>query len=1436
MSYLEVWRESLKNNIKIFAPLARKEPAIHKIYGLVGASILWSIREKSSEQLEALQIACPDQSQQELLLETLDGWKKRTELEALHELDREHRKKPALQDAIDGLLNYFLEDLLDKQILKKYEYEVNAPITGANINFGDQLVLGDLTISYIMPKRERICPKPAEEPLRFAGRDTEFEELFEALESGQNCAITALNATGGMGKTTMARVLASRLFTKKVFRSVLWADVTRNPDFTSLITNWAHYADSSFEIQSHDRNQIALQVKVLLDELIEEKCENCEPPRVLMVLDDVWQNGLETARLLINARPENTTVLITTRNEKLVNDLQVTYKKSLKRMDEEESSKLLGAYLPRAESKLLKRLGNALGGHPLAMELAARRVKNEEGRSDLATALVRCITDYEQGIPAGIRFANLKLEQGEEKDDNLTTSLYYSYTALSLDAQSRFRALGILAYDAPFSVDLLQAIWQEDNEELVLEYCDELRLLSLMENIPGQDDRYQQHPLLRSYALALLQDTDELDKRFYVYASYIISVMGNYIILPPEAWSQINHDVLHIEFVGDMLVNKYNGVTTPDALEEQEPSLLSYLIRMFALRIQPYIHHRPFLATYDDQPIPYGIKWLNIGIEVMDSLAGKASILNSMGGAWDALGYWENALDFYKQALGIVRAINEKALESAILSNIGISLLKSNELEEALESCLQVLSIHRELDMPLNEAANLGNLGNIWKSLGESHKALDFFNQALAIQQRIGYKAGEATTLDCIASTWLLLGENRKALDFYNRALVITEEVGNNVDLSTTLSNIGATWMYLGNIDKALAFLNQALEVAGKVGNKLTSIVTLNTIGSIWYRLGDNEQALLFFDQAKELSEEINDKVNNATSIRQIGKVWRRIGDIHKALDFFNQALELFQETGSKSGMSDSLNDIGTIMQQMGQIHEALDFFSQALGIAEEIDYAPGIADVLNNIGLAQNKLGDSEKALTLFTKALTVTDNKSIEATTLNNIGLAWDLLGNTEKALEFYTQALPLQRSCKYLAGEASTLVNIGNIKRISGEYEEAFDAFAQALEIQRKIGYRIGEATTLNHVGNIWKSTGDTSKALEIYHEALLIRQEIGDKVGQGITLNNIADIWRILGNREQSLGFYNQILSIQREVDDKQNQARTLRNIGDVYRELGDVLKSLEYYNQSLLILQEIGDKREEAITLNNIGGAWRAYEQHHEALKFYTEALLVNNEVNDNDTKASILNNIGLIHSTLGNSDIAMEYYIQALNIQQELDDKSGEADTLNNIGQQWRKLGKFHKALKIYSESLELFQETGDKARIALVLNNIGFTWATLGNNQQALKFYNQSLSMRQEINDTSGKAATCINIALVHYENGDMEKAVDFYETGVSLMREVRHPKLNNAIEGLKKLRQMQRSVMKTTPSILQVRSEKIGRNDPCPCGSGKKYKKCCMIKDRQN
>jgi uncharacterized protein YecA (UPF0149 family) len=29
---------------------------------------------------------------------------------------------------------------------------------------------------------------------------------------------------------------------------------------------------------------------------------------------------------------------------------------------------------------------------------------------------------------------------------------------------------------------------------------------------------------------------------------------------------------------------------------------------------------------------------------------------------------------------------------------------------------------------------------------------------------------------------------------------------------------------------------------------------------------------------------------------------------------------------------------------------------------------------------------------------------------------------------------------------------------------------------------------------------------------------------------------------------------------------------------------------------------------------------------------------------------------------------------------------------------------------------------------------------------------------------------------------------------------------------------------------SVASITVTKVGRNDPCPCGSGKKYKRCCL------
>jgi len=35
---------------------------------------------------------------------------------------------------------------------------------------------------------------------------------------------------------------------------------------------------------------------------------------------------------------------------------------------------------------------------------------------------------------------------------------------------------------------------------------------------------------------------------------------------------------------------------------------------------------------------------------------------------------------------------------------------------------------------------------------------------------------------------------------------------------------------------------------------------------------------------------------------------------------------------------------------------------------------------------------------------------------------------------------------------------------------------------------------------------------------------------------------------------------------------------------------------------------------------------------------------------------------------------------------------------------------------------------------------------------------------------------------------------------------------------------------MMAVDPTPKQLKHGKVGRNDPCPCGSGNKFKKCCL------
>lgn len=65
------------------------------------------------------------------------------------------------------------------------------------------------------------------------------------------------------------------------------------------------------------------------------------------------------------------------------------------------------------------------------------------------------------------------------------------------------------------------------------------------------------------------------------------------------------------------------------------------------------------------------------------------------------------------------------------------------------------------------------------------------------------------------------------------------------------------------------------------------------------------------------------------------------------------------------------------------------------------------------------------------------------------------------------------------------------------------------------------------------------------------------------------------------------------------------------------------------------------------------------------------------------------------------------------------------------------------------------------------------------------------------------------------------------FFESPAAMAR--KHPELYRMLERIFK-QDMKSKITSTFKSMLFPYGKKIGRNDSCPCGSGKKYKKCCM------
>jgi tetratricopeptide (TPR) repeat protein len=323
---------------------------------------------------------------------------------------------------------------------------------------------------------------------------------------------------------------------------------------------------------------------------------------------------------------------------------------------------------------------------------------------------------------------------------------------------------------------------------------------------------------------------------------------------------------------------------------------------------------------------------------------------------------------------------------------------------------------------------------------------------------------------------------------------------------------------------------------------------------------------------------------------------------------------------------------------------------------------------------------------------------------------------------------------------------------------------------------------------------------------------------------------------------------------------------------------DLGRATKYYNElsqsstletKIMALSVLGD-------LNVRKGKKEGITQLKETLALAQNAHLPSRHI------SYIYHSLGLAYRTLHHdTKQAIQYFEQSLALQENLEDFGAvnpEAwyATHSSLAELYSETGRFHEAVKANRECVEIDRKLGFEKRLARSLHFLGRELCKSENYQEAKDSLLESLSLAEKSDEkdylTRVKRVNLEWLTVACWYVGEYEQAMEYGFDYVKLCEKEGmipnpHPVFLeasllptfNISEFYQKgshilvlpssynsnhLAAWKRNIDKRRPdlaafSILPFqkveeshtrrRRVKIGRNEPCPCGSGKKYKHCC-------
>ncbi len=359
------------------------------------------------------------------------------------------------------------------------------------------------------------------------------------------------------------------------------------------------------------------------------------------------------------------------------------------------------------------------------------------------------------------------------------------------------------------------------------------------------------------------------------------------------------------------------------------------------------------------------------------------------------------------------------------------------------------------------------------------------------------------------------------------------------------------------------------------------------------------------------------------------------------------------------------------------------------------------------------------------------------------------------------------------------------------------------------------------------------------------------------------SNLGGFYQLSGRLDDAEATYNQALEFKKARAAEIDEAGVMLVISSIHTELGVVNRKRERFvavippfEAALEIRKKLAASDPKtynprlAEAWNNLGTALRKVGKHEEAQKAYQTALEMRKELVASGTAESYHDlanthaNIGTLLREQGKLKEAKAAFEAAVEAHQKIPTNKAKpfmatrGNLLNSLGIVKNDLEDFEGALDSYRKALAVYEHSGDAKsasrvpEMAMVCNNIASAYKSAGKLEAAelafVKSYDLYKSLVKDEPHVYSKylKVAMENLRMFYSQVGKQEKALVLVKDTLDFIQ-----KVADVVDG--KIEDVKGKIDEQLKLQAKKSEKKVGRNEPCPCGSGKKYKKCCMLKE---